>query len=362
MPLLFTHGCETCDVAADDVLIERLLRVIDEGRRTATYKLALLLGLIDAAASSPGSSSLPTRLVAERVLDLYYPQTRNFVDAGGASLLPRQITVKSSPVLRAVERLRLTTEARGGRSSADAARVAPREYSDALDSVEDTFVRYPIPLLQVVGSTTIPFLYEVDWSEGTTAASLRRQGRDQLRLLDGVVDRLVVLGPILRPLIELHWVRDVARWSGIATEDEQLRSHLFGRERAAFPRAFVRDLTDLQDGSCFYCGDRLGKKVEVDHFLAWSRWPNDAIENLVVADRCNSAKSDHVAATAHLARWRLRLETAAGPLRDVAERHRWPTDPTRTWALTQSTYTHLAPGTPLWLHGREFELADGPWW
>ena len=37
-------------MADDDLLIERLLRVIDEGRRTATYKLALLMALIDSAA------------------------------------------------------------------------------------------------------------------------------------------------------------------------------------------------------------------------------------------------------------------------------------------------------------------------
>ena len=37
-------------MASDDLLTERLLRVVDEGRRTATYKLALLLALIDAAA------------------------------------------------------------------------------------------------------------------------------------------------------------------------------------------------------------------------------------------------------------------------------------------------------------------------
>ena len=31
-----------------DVFAERLLQVIDEGRRTATYKLALLIALMDA--------------------------------------------------------------------------------------------------------------------------------------------------------------------------------------------------------------------------------------------------------------------------------------------------------------------------
>ena len=62
-----------------DVLVERLLQVIDEGRRTATFKLALLAGLIDAVAMLPGETAIPTRMIAERVLALYYPQIRPFV-------------------------------------------------------------------------------------------------------------------------------------------------------------------------------------------------------------------------------------------------------------------------------------------
>ena len=62
-----------------DLLVERLLQVIDEGRRTATYKLALLAGLIGTVAMSPGESNIPTRMIAERVLALYYPQTRTYV-------------------------------------------------------------------------------------------------------------------------------------------------------------------------------------------------------------------------------------------------------------------------------------------
>lgn len=47
-----------------------------------------------------------------------------------------------------------------------------------------------------------------------------------------------------------------------------------------------------------------------------------AIENLVVADRCNGAKSDHHAATEHLIRWRARLEPRAADLAAVADRYR----------------------------------------
>ncbi len=344
----------------DDALIERLLRVIDEGRRTATYKLALLLGIIDAAAMSPGESELPTRLVAERVLALYYPQTRIYVDGHGTARTPRQISMKTSSVLTAVEGLRTVAQTRRCRGIDDVRSALPLEYERTLDSVEETFVRYPIPLMQVVGAGVVPFLYVVDWPEGTSAKSLRRASTDRIRLLDGVADRLVVLGPMLRPLIELHWTRDVARWTRLPMEDEALHSHLFGSERIAFRRAFVADLSDIQHGECFYCGERLGSRPEVDHFLAWSRWPNDAIENLVVADRCNGAKSDHLAATEHLVRWRVRLQMRSADLVAVAQAHRWLSSPDRSRALVQTTYTHVALGTPLWRRGKEFEIAGGP--
>jgi 5-methylcytosine-specific restriction endonuclease McrA len=343
----------------DDLLTERLLRVIDEGRRTATYKLALLLALIDCTALSPGTDEIPTRAIAEQVLGLYYPQTRVYVATGGVERELRQISMKSSPVLRSALTLRLTGDAHGCRTVAETRRRFPTEYRRAVDAVEDTFVRYPIPLLQVVGARSLPFLYFADWGEGTTAASLRSGGRDRVRLLPGVADRLVVLGPLLRPLIELHWVRDVARWTGMTTEDESLRHHLFGAERVVFPSMLVGALREMQDGCCFYCGDRLASRGEVDHFLAWSRWPNDAIENLVVADRCNRAKSDHLVAAEHLDRWLLRSDRA-GELAAIAEGCRWESDPERSAALVRSTYGHLAAGTPLWVREKEFVEAAGP--
>jgi 5-methylcytosine-specific restriction endonuclease McrA len=226
--------------------------------------------------------------------------------------------------------------------------------------VEDTFVRYPIPLLQVVGTKLLPFLYESDWPEGTSISKLRREGRDVVRFLPGVTDRLVVLGPLLRPLIELHWARDVARWTGVAMEDDRLRAHLFGSERVGFPSSIKAGLAGLQNGECFYCGDALGTKVEVDHFLAWSRWPNDAVENLVVADHCNGAKSDHLVHAAHLRRWFEHRDRHRSALIELAGTARWMTDPARTDGLVRSTYSHVARGTPLWVTGREFIEADVP--
>lgn len=349
-------------MADDELLIERLLRVIDEGRRTATYKLALLLAIIDAAAMSPGQSDLSTRLLAERALELYYPQTRSYTDRFGVAHQPRQIAMKQAAVLTAIEQLRTKAEVRGCRGLGDVQRRLPADYERTLTAVEETFVRYPIPLLQMVGAKLVPFLYPADWPEGASLKSVRRDGLDRIRLFPGVADRLVTLGPMLRPLIEIHWVRDVARWSQIAVEDELLHSHLFGRTRASFPRPLTDGLRELQDNRCFYCYNRLTNRVYVDHFLPWSRWPTDAVENLVAADACNGAKSDHLVAAVHLIRWRARLDRSSGALGDLAETSRWTTAPERTAALAESTYRLLAPGTPLWLRDREFELASGPTW
>ena len=155
---------------------------------------------------------------------MYYPQTRLYVANDGIERELRQITGKGSAPLRAVLRLRLHGDTARCHSAAEAKERLPHEYETALDVLEDTFVRYPIPLLQVVGTQLMPFLYEPDWSEGTSVASLRRQGRDRVRLLPGVIDRLVVLGPMLRPLIELHWVNDIADGPGSASRT--LRSAL----------------------------------------------------------------------------------------------------------------------------------------
>ena len=84
------------------LVAERLLQVIDEGRRTATYKLALLMALIDACATNSDAagrapSALHTREIARHVLRLYLPHARSYLaepHAGAITL--RQITNKRS--------------------------------------------------------------------------------------------------------------------------------------------------------------------------------------------------------------------------------------------------------------------------
>ncbi|MBW1683872.1 MAG: HNH endonuclease [Deltaproteobacteria bacterium] len=98
-------------------------------------------------------------------------------------------------------------------------------------------------------------------------------------------DHLVRLAGLLRPLIQREWTVLVARFNQLA--DAELEQFLFGVDRASLT-AVREPLRELAEGRCFYCGDRVRTRIEVDHFIPWARYPDNGLENLVVSDPgCN---------------------------------------------------------------------------
>jgi HNH endonuclease len=220
---------------------------------------------------------------------------------------------------------------------------------EVLDVVELTVARYPLVRLQTVDGVPQPFIYDLDWGEDVTLSRLAASGGARVRLRPNAGDQLLRLSPLIRPLVELHWVRMVAGLNGLALTEDDLRKHLFGAERVAFPAPLRRDLLELQDGSCFYCSDTLSGASAVDHFVPWSRWPNDAIENLVIAHAsCNSHKSHHVPGPLPLYRWAQRLTVHSADLADVAVASKWRTDRARSVSLARSLYGHLPARSLVW--------------
>ena len=142
-----------------------------------------------------------------------------------------------------------------------------------LDQVVVTVAEQPLPRLQAVGSTdtVFPFLYELGRGsqEPFSAARLRRHvpGGPAVRLLPGAGDELIRLGPLIRPLVELHWVKMVAEINRVATAELELHRHLFGSDRAPPPKALREGIAALQDGRCFYCRRTLGTIPQADHFI-----------------------------------------------------------------------------------------------
>lgn len=336
--------------------------MIDEGRRTATYKLAVLIALIDCCAegvSVTGSapSELSTRAIARRVAELYWPQLRPFPAPNGPVEL-RQITNKSATVIRV---LRSAFDALPNMASWSAAETTldPDQVAQVLDVVELTVARYPLVRLQTIDDVPQPFIYDIDWGEGVTLSRLRGGGGAHLRLRVGAGDQLIRLAPLVRPLIELHWVRMVAGLNELGLMEQDLHRHLFGAERVAFPPLLRKELTGLQAGLCFYCAETLPSSSAIDHFLPWSRWPNDAVENLVVAhSSCNSHKSDRIPGPVPLARWTDRLVTDGPRLKELAARARWRSDLARTTSLARSLYAHLPAGAPVWNAPQQVDSAQ----
>ena len=325
--------------------------MIDEGRRTATYKLAVLLAIIDCCAegvSAAGAapSVLSTRAIARGVAELYWPQLRPFPAAAGPVDL-RQITNKSATVIRALRSAFDVLPSVASWSAAEAL-LDPEVVAQVLDVVELTVARYPLVRLQTVDDVPQPFIYDIDWGEGVTLARLRAGG-GEVRLRPGAGDQLIRLSPLVRPLIELHWVRMVAGLNDLGLMEQDLHRHLFGAERVAFPSSLRKELAAMQQGGCFYCTDPLTSSTAVDHFLPWSRWPNDAVENLVLAHpSCNSHKSDRIPGPVPLARWTERLVVHGQDLGKAAARVHWRSDRARTTSLARSLYAHLPDGAPVW--------------
>ncbi|MGB8650752.1 MAG: HNH endonuclease signature motif containing protein [Mycobacteriales bacterium] len=335
-------------------LAQRLAALLESGRRVATYKLATLLALIDtcAEAEQPPASSQPFPVsileLADRVIDLYWPQVRPYYDLGTL----RQSTQHKAIVLDAVAELR-------SREASPAAVRAeyPSTYHRSRRRVAHTLAKQPLPALQTLGSTgrvRTPFLYDDSWlSYGITLQELERR-EWQLHLLPGVADGLVRLAGLLRPAIERAWTDDVASLNGVDREYQDLPLFLFGADRSSLVRA-GRALLELEGATCFYCGSTIRHSdMNVDHFLPWARVPFNRLANLVLADvRCNTSKSDALASLQHLERWRNRDKAA---LEVVGADIRWPAEWDRSQRLARGLYGRLPAGTPLWSASGAYEL------
>ena len=120
--------------------------------------------------------------------------------------------------------------------------------------------------------------------------------------------------------------------------------------------ATVREpLLDLQQGVCFYCGGQLRAPVDVDHFFPWSRYPDDRLDNLVVAhSTCNRQKKDFLASAHHLASWARRLSDRDADLDQIAHAVDWPRDTARSLGVIRGTYLKLPDGVALWQRSRDF--------
>jgi len=344
---------------------EKMLDLLEEGRFVATYKFAVLLALMDLCfeknpLSGLAPESITTRQLAEKTIEIYWPHT---VDYHSISSVLRQNTGRQAEIPSAILKFRRQSAPDPSTPLHRARIAAVGEYERLVRSVEWTLVEMPLPRLQTIGLSRDPFIYEINWDESVRYRDLDKDFDNTIRLKPGVGDYMIQLNGLLRPLIHKKWASLVARINKLP--ESRLEDFLFGTERVSSAR--IRGgLWAIQDRTCFYCEDRIPEPArgEVDHFIPWSRYPDNGIENLVVAHRhCNGDKRDFLAATGHVEKWTRRFPTspiASSDFASLAEGTRWERDPERTKGTARALYLHLSKEARLWSNGKVFVHPDFP--
>ncbi|BBZ66353.1 HNH endonuclease [Mycolicibacterium insubricum] len=333
--------------ANDDPLLlgQRVLAVLDAGRRVATYKLATLRALIDQCVEHlpdepDGTLVVPIPDLARRVLDVYWRQVRPFE---GHEL--RQTTTEPARILAAVHRLQQSV----GKPymSVDFAAVrAPEDYRQAIEDITMCLAQQPLYRLQRLSgsSTSDPFLYDDSFLHSKISRKVLRDHDFSIELRPGVAQGLARLAALLKPALEIMWVDDVRRMNSFLEQDiPDVAGHLFGRERIALTT--VREpFKEIYGPYCFYCESPLPRSNPIDHVLPWSLVGIDGLANLVLScTRCNGDKSGSVPAVAIvdqvLGRDRAALEQIAVDLR-------WPTQYDRVVAAARGIFRSQPAGIP----------------
>ncbi|MGW9263878.1 HNH endonuclease [Gordonia terrae] len=336
-------------VPADPLTLgQKLVAILENGRRTATYKLAVLVALLDLAVESvPEDTEAPVDIdldeLTSRVIELYWRQLRPL---DGNQL--RQSSDGRGAIFDAVAVLRSqTTGPRQGTAELFASRRSDT-YLIAHTNVKRTLVRYPLKLLQNLTSrdTNERFLYDDSWM-GTDSRRVVIDHGNRLTLFPGVCLSLARLAPLLKPAFQLAWVDDVRRMNKAILDDgPDLVGHLFGTDRVSLQRA-GEALVDRFGPSCFYCGTTTTRLRHVDHVLPWSRLGIDGLANLVTACQgCNINKSDRLPAPVHVQR---ALDRGRATLDGIAAEINWPSQYDRVVAARRGLYVTQPVSTPVWL-------------
>ena len=318
------------------VLGGKLLSLLDESAVVATYKPALLMALIDSATEFPVQSTVPVRLLAERVTELYWPQTVAYPTTGTVLL---QNQGSQAKIISAIVEARAKT-GNNTRSIPESFK-ATKVWTRLVRRVELSLAEMPIPRLQVPFE---PFLYRFDWpwaDFGHWRVKTYDETSRTISLLPGVAESLVSLGALIRPFIMRWWSEKAARLNPAVEEAASMlnfEQFMFGRDRVALER-IGEGLLDLQSGRCFYCKTSLARIREIDHFVPWSQSGDDGLSNLVAACRkCNSSKSSILAGPEYLERLLVRNTDWKSDLPSLANERTCRHDPPRPNRVIESAY------------------------
>lgn len=335
--------------------LRQLQRLLDEGLFTSTYKYALLQALADLSVeqqpATDGSLRLAVPDIAEKFIEYYWRQAVPFGVGEESRLKPLlQNTGRQASIITCI----INARSKATGETVAALRLDVRAWANLRDRVARVIREMPLWKLQTVVDQPSEFLYR--------QAEFRD---DRIRLLPGVASAFRNFHGLISNLVRGAWVARVQRIPGnraLLGETASLESFLFGSDRATLA-PWREILREHQRGRCFYCDSHVRGAGELDHFVAWSRYPVDLGHNFVFSDsKCNLAKRDYLAHQDHLQRWRDENLARGDLLAAAFDDARLPHDMERSRRITEWAYRQgeLA-GAHVWIKGNEVSAIQSTW-
>lgn len=330
--------------------LRKLQRLLDEGEFVATYKFALLNALADLSVErSPapdGSLRLPLTAIAEKFIDYYWSQARPYRGVEETPTVLRQNPGRQAAVINA-----LIERQGAGYSLASVRR--DRRWTSLVNRVARIVREMPLWKLQTVGGDADEFLYRRAEFRGGT-----------IRLLPDVPRAFCALHGLVLDAVRGAWIRQIGRIAANRPllDDADLAAFLFGTERQSL-EGYARVLREHQSAACLYCGRAIRGAGEVDHFIAWSRYPADLGHNFVLAcRRCNAKKRDYLAYRRHVESWYRTNIERADELAARCDAANLAHDVGRTRAVAWWAYEQgERAGAHAWIRGDEVERLGKEW-
>lgn len=337
----------------------RVIELLDEASYSTTYKMATLLGLIEVLQESSTADgkypdSVSGTAVADKVFERYWRQSVPYPSAFG----DQTDYLKQSPqrdIPQIISAYRTKTGNIAKNATVEAARSKDPAGMAALEKdVRQRILKMPIPRLQKSGGkgnwVEERFLFDYGWEEDKLPKD------DSLFLKEGVAVGLMETRLLLRPYIETLWTNFVADRNTHLTDASNLRQALFGGFRTD-TTPLREPLRVLQTGLCFYCEKKVQGNGDIDHFLPYSHFGNEDLDNFVLAcSACNNSKSSSLASLTHLKNL-IKRNLSCPTLDELAESLAWPRRSEQVLS-TASTAYHSASSHKLWLSPGQYEDLD----
>ena len=263
------------DSNAEQRIVWRVLDVLSRGRKTESYKFAVLVALIDLVMEGVDDGGRPPTQVSgehllDRVTELYWRETLP-IDADGHA---RQGSGRGSVVDKAAvreERLRAAGWT-GGAPTPASRRTSARPWSRRPGAQSSA-----TPSRCSTSSTATRSRSSTTSGRTSRPASPTTAGR-RLPSYPAQGNALMRFGPLLREVTLNAWLEFVRAKNDDRVDPDLLADRLFGvsRTRLGVQR---KALESAGASGCLYFG---ATPRAVDHFLPFSRTGEDGLANLVL--------------------------------------------------------------------------------